>query len=74
MNIIVVNMLERILHVFMFSELNLNAIKLSKSAVDSLCQLAKTSCLSGLMLGATSMGAVSKFCIFIPFQFPGGFS
>ncbi|KAJ4966104.1 hypothetical protein NE237_017953 [Protea cynaroides] len=51
-----VNLLDKLAGLKRFSELNLNGIKLSKSAVDSLCQLAKTSCLSGLMLGATSMG------------------
>ncbi|XP_043698218.1 protein TONSOKU [Telopea speciosissima] len=51
-----VNLLAKLADLKRFSELNLNGIKLSKSAVDSLCKLAKTSCLSGLMLGATSMG------------------
>ncbi|XP_010247270.1 PREDICTED: protein TONSOKU [Nelumbo nucifera] len=40
-----------------FSELNLNGIKFSKFALDSLCQLAKSSCLSVLMLGSTSIGS-----------------
>ncbi|XP_042495456.1 protein TONSOKU [Macadamia integrifolia] len=52
-----VNLLAKLAGLKRFSELNLNGIKLSKAAVDSLCQLAKTSCLSGLMLGGTSMGA-----------------
>ncbi|XP_075510488.1 protein TONSOKU [Primulina tabacum] len=39
-----------------FHELNLNGIKLSKPMVDSLCQLAKECCLSGLMLGHTNIG------------------
>ncbi|KAL3824491.1 hypothetical protein ACJIZ3_020520 [Penstemon smallii] len=39
-----------------FQELSLNGIKLSKPVVDSLCQFAKDSCLSGLMLGNTNIG------------------
>ncbi|KAL9462342.1 hypothetical protein AB3S75_000365 [Citrus x aurantiifolia] len=39
-----------------FSELNLNGLKLSKPVVDRLCQLAKTSCLTHLMLGCTNLG------------------
>ncbi|KAI3451497.1 hypothetical protein Pfo_008162 [Paulownia fortunei] len=39
-----------------FQELNLNGIKLSKPVVDSLCQLAKDCCLSGLLLGNTNIG------------------
>ncbi|KAH9669138.1 protein TONSOKU [Citrus sinensis] len=40
-----------------FSELNLNGLKLSKPVVDRLCQLAKTSCLTHLMLGCTNLGS-----------------
>ncbi|KAL0379189.1 UNVERIFIED_CONTAM: protein TONSOKU [Sesamum radiatum] len=39
-----------------FQELNLHGIKLSKPVVDSLCQLAKQCCLSGLLLGNTNIG------------------
>ncbi|KZV53838.1 protein TONSOKU [Dorcoceras hygrometricum] len=39
-----------------FQELSLNGIKLSKPMVDSLCELAKECCLSGLMLGHTNIG------------------
>jgi len=46
-----------------FSELSLNGLKLSKPVVDSLCQLAKTSCLSGLMLGGTGIGTVSFYVV-----------
>lgn len=42
-----------------FAELNMNGLKLSKPAVDSLCQLAENGCLSTLMLGDTSIGTVS---------------
>lgn len=45
-----------------FSELNLNGLKLSKPVIDSLCQLARTACLSGLMLEGSSIGTVS-FCV-----------
>lgn len=44
-----------------FSELNLNGLKLNKSVVNGICQLAKTSCLSELMLQGTSIGTVSDF-------------
>lgn len=43
-----------------FSKLNLNGLKLSKPVVDSLCHLAKGSCLSTLMLGETGIGNVSE--------------
>ncbi|XP_022884500.1 protein TONSOKU [Olea europaea var. sylvestris] len=39
-----------------FQELNLSGIKLSKPVVDSLCQLARDCCLSGLMLGSSNIG------------------
>ncbi|OVA01147.1 Leucine-rich repeat [Macleaya cordata] len=52
-----VNLLDKLAILKRFSELNLCGIKLSKSVLDSLCQLARTSCLSGLMLGSTSIGA-----------------
>ncbi|KAK8524900.1 hypothetical protein V6N12_029752 [Hibiscus sabdariffa] len=39
-----------------FSELSLNGLKLSKTVVDGLCHLAKTSCLSRLMLEGTGIG------------------
>jgi hypothetical protein len=48
---------------YRFSELSLSGLKLSKPVVDSLCQLAKTSSLSGLMLGGTGIGTVSFFVI-----------
>lgn len=39
-----------------FSELSLNGLKLNKPVIDSLCQLAKTSSLSQLMLKSTGIG------------------
>ncbi|XP_039033886.1 protein TONSOKU-like [Hibiscus syriacus] len=39
-----------------FSELSLNGLKLNKTVVDGLCHLAKTSCLSRLMLEGTGIG------------------
>jgi hypothetical protein len=48
---------------YRFSELSLSGLKLSKPVVDSLCQLAKTSSLSGLMLGGTGIGTVSFYVI-----------
>ncbi|PIA41850.1 hypothetical protein AQUCO_02200346v1 [Aquilegia coerulea] len=50
-----VNLLAKLTTLTRFSELNLNGIKLSKPAVDRVCGLAKTSCLSGLMLGGTNI-------------------
>ncbi|KAG5241972.1 protein TONSOKU [Salix suchowensis] len=41
---------------YFFAALNLSGLKLTKPVVDSLCQLAKTSCLSRLMLGSTGIG------------------
>lgn len=54
-------MLYKFLVVHRFAELNLNGIKLNKAVVNSICQLAKTSCLSELMLRDTSIGNVSDF-------------
>ncbi|KAK2656121.1 hypothetical protein Ddye_009173 [Dipteronia dyeriana] len=50
------NLLAKLATLKSFSELNLNGVKLSKPVIDSLCQLAKTSCLSQLMLGGTGIG------------------
>ncbi|KAG6721658.1 hypothetical protein I3843_03G123000 [Carya illinoinensis] len=52
----IMNLLVRLGSLKRFSELSLNGLKLSKPIVDSLCQLAKTSCLSGLMLGGAGIG------------------
>lgn len=46
---------------FRFSEFSLNGLKLSKTVVDGICHLAKTSCLSRLMLEGTAIGTVSNF-------------
>lgn len=51
----------KFLVVHRFAELNLNGLKLNKAAVNGICQLAKTSCLSELMLGDTSIGTVCDF-------------
>ncbi|KAK9272896.1 hypothetical protein L1049_003275 [Liquidambar formosana] len=63
----IVNLLAKLATLKRFSELNLNGLKLSKLVVDSLCQLAKVSCLSGLMLGATSIGTDGAFQLFESF-------
>ncbi|XP_056168053.1 protein TONSOKU isoform X4 [Syzygium oleosum] len=39
-----------------FSELSLSGLKLSKTVVDSLCQISKRLSLSGIMLGGTNIG------------------
>ncbi|CAA0830202.1 Protein TONSOKU [Striga hermonthica] len=41
---------------YRFQELNLTGIKVSKPVVDSLCRLASNCCLSGLLLGNSSIG------------------
>lgn len=50
------NLLAKLATLKRFSELDLNGVKLSKLSIDGLCQLAKSSSLSGLMLGGTSIG------------------
>ncbi|KAL7616590.1 hypothetical protein Lser_V15G04283 [Lactuca serriola] len=53
----IVNLLDKLSTLNSFSQLNLNGIKLNKNAVDSLCKLVKTSGLSDLMIGDTSIGS-----------------
>lgn len=50
------NLLQKLATIERFSELSLNGLKLNKSVLDGVCQLARSSCLSGLMLGATNIG------------------
>ncbi|KAL2906747.1 Protein TONSOKU [Bienertia sinuspersici] len=50
-------LLEKLAKLERFSELSLDGIKLNKHALDSVCQLARSSSLSGLMLGATNIGS-----------------
>ncbi|KAG5529146.1 hypothetical protein RHGRI_029727 [Rhododendron griersonianum] len=52
----IVNLLSKLSTLKRFAELNMNGLKLSKPAVDSLCQLAENGCLSTLMLGDTNIG------------------
>ncbi|XP_034683390.1 protein TONSOKU [Vitis riparia] len=52
----IMNLMGKLSTLERFSELNLDGLKLSKTVVDSLCQLVKSSCLSGLMLGGSSIG------------------
>ncbi|KNA11275.1 hypothetical protein SOVF_136660 isoform B [Spinacia oleracea] len=51
------NLLGKLVKLERFSELSLDGIKLNKHALDSVCQLSRSSCLSGLMLGATNIGS-----------------
>ncbi|XP_057544587.1 protein TONSOKU isoform X1 [Amaranthus tricolor] len=51
------NLLKKLAKLERFSELSLDGLKLNKHAIDSVCQLAKSSCLSSLMLGATNIGS-----------------
>ncbi|XP_027181634.1 protein TONSOKU-like [Coffea eugenioides] len=53
---VIINLFVKICSLNRFQELNLTGIKLSKPVVDSLCQLATNSCLSGLILGGSSIG------------------
>ncbi|KAI3762706.1 hypothetical protein L1987_53147 [Smallanthus sonchifolius] len=52
----IVNLLDKLATLKSFSQINLNGIKLNKNAIDSLCNLIKTSCLSHVMIGETSIG------------------
>ncbi|XP_055832126.1 protein TONSOKU isoform X3 [Solanum dulcamara] len=52
----VINLLVTLTNLKRFQELSLKGIKLSKPVIESLCQLIKSSCLSGLLLGSTSIG------------------
>ncbi|KAI7745668.1 hypothetical protein M8C21_011533 [Ambrosia artemisiifolia] len=52
----IVNLLDKLATLTSFSQINLNGIKLNKNAIDSLCNLIKTSSLSHVMIGETSMG------------------
>ncbi|KAK4264787.1 hypothetical protein QN277_025917 [Acacia crassicarpa] len=52
----IVNLLAKLSTLKRFSELNLSGLKLGKPVVDTLCQLAGTITLSGLMLGSTGIG------------------
>ncbi|KAL6911597.1 hypothetical protein ACP4OV_000402 [Aristida adscensionis] len=50
------NLLSKLSSLTRFSELSLTGIKLNKLMVDKLCLLAQSSCLSGFLLGGTSIG------------------
>ncbi|XP_012572250.2 protein TONSOKU [Cicer arietinum] len=52
----IVNLLSKLSTLKRFSELNMSGLKLGKSVVDTLCQLAGTLTLSGLILGGTGIG------------------
>ncbi|XP_077242137.1 tetratricopeptide repeat (TPR)-containing protein [Tasmannia lanceolata] len=52
-----INLLIKLATLKRFSELNLNGVKLGKPIVDSLCQLAKSTGLTALMLKGTNIGA-----------------
>ncbi|KAK3155468.1 hypothetical protein QOZ80_2BG0203640 [Eleusine coracana subsp. coracana] len=52
------NLLPKLASLTRFSELSLTGIKLNKLMVDKLCSLAQSTCLSGFLLGGTSIGPV----------------
>ncbi|XP_010025556.2 protein TONSOKU [Eucalyptus grandis] len=52
----IVYLLSKLASLERFSELSLSGLKLSKTVVDSLCQISKRLSLSGLMLGGTNIG------------------
>ncbi|CAN4114152.1 unnamed protein product [Withania somnifera] len=54
---VLTNLLVTLTNLKRFQELSLKGIKLSKPVIESLSQLIKSSCLSGLLLGSTSIGA-----------------
>ncbi|KAF0931168.1 hypothetical protein E2562_002524 [Oryza meyeriana var. granulata] len=51
------NLLSKLASLKRFLELSLTGIKLTKLMIDKLCQLAQSSCLSGFLLGGTSIGS-----------------
>ncbi|PAN08597.1 hypothetical protein PAHAL_1G423100 [Panicum hallii] len=57
------NLLSKLASLTRFSELSLTGIKLNKLTVDKLCLLAQSSCLSGLLLGGTSIGPVGTISL-----------
>ncbi|KAJ1298868.1 hypothetical protein BS78_01G486600 [Paspalum vaginatum] len=57
------NLLSKLASLTRFSELSLTGIKLNKLMVDKLCLLAQSSCLSGLLLGGTSIGPQKRHLI-----------
>ncbi|KAH1135194.1 hypothetical protein GLYMA_05G189400v4 [Glycine max] len=52
----IINLLSRLSTLKRFSELNMSGLKLGKPVVDTLCKLAGTLTLSGLILGGTGIG------------------
>ncbi|XP_054804737.1 protein TONSOKU [Prosopis cineraria] len=52
----IVNLLDKLSALKRFSELNLSGLKLGKPVVDTLCKLAGSITLSGLILGSTGIG------------------
>ncbi|KAK7399404.1 hypothetical protein VNO78_10586 [Psophocarpus tetragonolobus] len=52
----IVNLLSKLSTLKRFSELNMSGLKLGKPVVDTLCKLAGTLSLSGLMLGGSAIG------------------
>ncbi|XP_048233146.1 protein TONSOKU isoform X2 [Ricinus communis] len=52
----IVNLLTKLAALKSFAELNLSGIKINRPVTDNLCQLAKISCLSRVMLGSTGIG------------------
>nr|WPC94901.1 TSK [Cyathula capitata] len=51
------NLLGKLAKLERFSELSLDGLKLNKQALDSVCNFAKSSCLSSLVLGSTNIGS-----------------
>ncbi|CAJ1937877.1 unnamed protein product [Sphenostylis stenocarpa] len=53
---VIINLLSKLSTLKRFSELNMSGLKLGKPVVDTLCKLAGTLTLSGLILGGTGIG------------------
>ncbi|CAN1780258.1 Protein TONSOKU [Linum perenne] len=53
----VINLLKKLSTLDSFAELDVTGLKLNKLAVDSLCELAKTSYLTSLSIGSTGIGS-----------------
>ncbi|CAI0442219.1 unnamed protein product [Linum tenue] len=63
----ITNLLKRLSTLNSFAELDLSGLKLNKPVIDSLCELAKTSCLTSLSVGSTGIGnvGISKILILL---------
>ncbi|CAL1386811.1 unnamed protein product [Linum trigynum] len=66
----ITNLLKRLSTLNSFAELDRSGLKLNKPAIDSLCELAKTSCLTSLSVGSTGIG--NEWALQLTDSFPTG--